>query len=731
MVVDSFVVETAEEGGIVTMSGSGRSGIVVEALINATVAATSTVDAAGAWQLSVELDDPTNYNIDVQSVDKQGSILRIAVPLGTVRVILPTATATAEPTSTPEPTETPTETPSPTDTRTPQPTETETPVPTDTATPQPSPTPTDTPEPTSTPYVPVIGEFTLETGGITNSVMLVGSGQPGSALEIQLDGTSIATTTVDADGAWNAVVNIDEAGEYELTILPAESTTAESVDASSPVRIVVIETPKPTPTPEPTDTPIPTATPTSEPTSTPTATAISPSVDRSVYEQGVLNGKLPITGSAAPNSLLDVLLNGRVVGQSQANEDGVWRLDVTLDEPGEYVIDVRTAVTETSVSPSLILIPTATRTPTTMPSPTSTSTATAEPTETPEPTATNTPTETPTPVPPSIDAEGVPERLQTGKLSVSGSGEPNGTVELLLNGVVAGESKVTADGRWIYTLVFDEPGLYAINVQAVRDDGFTVSRTLRPIIVQVMAPTPTHTATPRPTATFTSTPTDTPTETPEPTSTSTETATPKPTATFTYTPEPTATATNSATPMPTPTPEPTATPTNTPVPLVVDPVGSGRLISGSGQPGADVQIVVNGRVVGNATADENGRWEVPVRHDSAGYLCRWCANCRRERPRSRYCPARLHHGGGSHRDQYTDRNIYKHTNSDSDAKTNCYAYEHADKYSRTDGDIDKYGDQHTNPDGDTKADGDIYEHGDKYSRTDGDLYGHSDQHSDT
>ncbi len=683
-VIESFSLEKGLDGNVVQLEGSGIADSVLEIQLNASTVASTTVDADSRWSMVVPIEESGEYTFDVQTLDAAGDLLAKSAPVTVNVVPTPTATSTETPTVTPEPTSTETLTPvatatdvtpepTATETNTPEPTSTstDTPVPTETPTETPEPTststdtpvptdtavPTETPEPTETPTAtpipPVIESFSLEKGLDGNVVQLEGSGIADSVLEIQLNDSTVVSTTVDADNRWSMVVPIEESGEYTFDVRALDAD-GDLLAESAPVTVNVVPTPTststetPTVTPEPTstetitpiatatdvtpeptatstetpvptststDTPVPTETPTEKPTNTPvptsTATPIAPAIDPSSLAADFGDEITSITGAGEPGTMIELLVNGRPAGTTDVNETGKWTLDLALDDPGEYILEVRPAQ-EDDVVRGVILVPTPTAlptsTPTETPEPTNTvkPTSTSTETPTPEPTATDTPTATATPLPPSIDPESIPAEMLPGSIPLSGFGEPMTSVDLLVNGIVATTVDVGEEGEWEAEVTLDESGIYALNVQADRGDG-TIVTGAQALIARIAAPTdtpePTSTSTdtPEPTATATDVPTDTPeptsitihrsrrpitsrsrrqrrqtfrpthlkptstsTDTPEPTATATDvpTDTPEPTSTSTDTPEPTATATD----VPTDTPEPTSTSTDTPEP---------------------------------------------------------------------------------------------------------------------------------------------------------------------
>jgi len=160
----------------------------------------------------------------------------------------------------------------------------------------------------------------------------------------------------------------------------------------------------------------------------------------------------------------------------------------------------------------------------------------------------------------------------------------------------------------------------AVTTASAATDTPLVRPSLSPTVAPQMATsTPTM---PPPTQAFTATPTVTPTQSPWPT-VITVTAQPP-----TDTPSPTLTSSPTPTPSPTAAP-PTLTPTATPppaiVPVIESPLDGSELpgealsVSGSGGPGATIQLFEGDSYLGQAVADPNGRWVIlPVIELAAG-----------------------------------------------------------------------------------------------------------------
>jgi len=225
------------------------------------------------------------------------------------------------------------------------------------------------------------------------------------------------------------------------------------------------------------------------------------------------------------------------------------------------------AITLTLATPR----PLPTASPTTTATPRPTHTATAAPT----PTATIPLEPTATPRPPVIDTTTLTATLVSGQLRLQGTGQPTTTLQILLDGELVGVTTVDATGRWQLPLLLEQPGAHQIQVRPLGLTGVPTAA------VDLVIATPTATTPPR----------------------STEPAD----ETATHTPEPTATAT------------PTLIPPIIDTTALTGPLPSGAVrLQGKGEPGAALQILVDGELAGVTTVDGDGRWQLPVFVDQPG-----------------------------------------------------------------------------------------------------------------
>jgi hypothetical protein len=189
-----------------------------------------------------------------------------------------------------------------------------------------------------------------------------------------------------------------------------------------------------------------------------------------------------------------------------------------------------------------------------------------------------------TPQGPSIMALSVPPVAPNGDLTVQGRVAPGASVEVFVDGNPHGRAAVDADGIWSYALSLAGPGIYEISTSATLS-GTLLAMEGEPARVNYPTVTPTPSATPTSTSTATQTPTFTPSPTMPPTATSTATLTP--------------------------TRELTG-------PAIIErlipdePVAGEIEFVGTAEPGASVNLLVDGELAAAAIADEEGFWSIVV-----------------------------------------------------------------------------------------------------------------------
>ncbi len=150
-----------------------------------------------------------------------------------------------------------------------------------------------------------------------------------------------------------------------------------------------------------------------------------------------------LTGTGQPNSEVEVMVDGELVGTAPVDADGKWSFSLPSLDPGDYSVNVRSLAADGSVAaespaaslslPQLEIAP-------------------------------------PTFTLPDFSA------LTAGdEATITGTGEPNSEVEVVVDGEVVGTAPVDADGKWSFSLPTFDPGDYDFSVRSLDADGNVVA----------------------------------------------------------------------------------------------------------------------------------------------------------------------------------------------------------------------------------------------------------------
>lgn len=137
----------------------------------------------------------------------------------------------------------------------------------------------------------------------------------------------------------------------------------------------------------------------------------------------VMAGTVSFAGTGAPLTSIRILVDGESIGIAQTNDEGAWVYTADLEEPGVRLIVLEALNTRGEVVSA--------STPITL-------TVVGAPVA--------------TVITPTLD---LPEgaQLPSGGVTLSGSGGPGSTVEILYDGIVTGTAEVGRDGRWVFVFV--------------------------------------------------------------------------------------------------------------------------------------------------------------------------------------------------------------------------------------------------------------------------------------
>ncbi|MCG3208083.1 MAG: hypothetical protein FOGNACKC_01684 [Anaerolineae bacterium] len=393
------------------------------------------------------------------------------------------------------------------------PTEPPTAAPEATATTQPA-TATPTPSPTEPPPAPAAPTINPLPAGLTAGVVeLSGTGEPGSSVEIVANGQVIGTAPVGTDGTWSIAADLPDAGDYSLIARTQAAAGAAAIE-SEPLALSLSLPQIPPPefslpdvnfaaggvalsgTGEPggiveivaNGQVIGTAPVGDDGTWSFTAKTLDPgdynlslrslaangdvlaeseavainvaapqmaAPELTVPAEALPAGEVELSGRGEPGSEVAIVIDGRVVGQTTVGSDGTWKFTANLPAAGNYQIAVQAldaggavlaesdAATVSVTAPQIAV--------------------------------------------PALD---VPAGdIEAGAVTLTGSGEPNSQVEVLVDGKTVGLANVSASGRWRLNTRLDEAGAYEVIVQAVDAAGAVITAA-EPVQLSVVAPAP-------------------------------------------------------------------------------------------------------------------------------------------------------------------------------------------------------------------------------------------------
>jgi uncharacterized repeat protein (TIGR01451 family) len=353
---------------------------------------------------------------------------------------------------------------------------------------------------------------------------ITGTGEPGTLIQVFIDGDLVGTVMTDANGGWTFTPTSPVADGMHTIAARALDASGNSSEPSTPVTVNVDTKP-------------------------PEAPVITQPPDGAITN----NSSPTIAGTSEPGAQIEVFVDGTLVGTTTAGADGNWRYTLTPMQAlsdGEHVVTARATDTVGNVGPSTTersftvdtVVPappeiqspaqgeqTADNTPTfrgtaesgtrvlvyvddvlvgmattsdngtwsftpaeTAPIADGVHTVTARATDTsgnrsPPSTAITFVVDTVAPNAPIITAPPSGSTVTSGTPTIAGTGEPGTKVDVYIDGVLAGTVTVGGDGRWTFTPTPSQAlpdGAHQVIAQG-KDGAGNVSEFSQPIDVQV------------------------------------------------------------------------------------------------------------------------------------------------------------------------------------------------------------------------------------------------------
>jgi hypothetical protein len=153
-------------------------------------------------------------------------------------------------------------------------------------------------------------------GFTTSSFNIRGTAEPGTTVEVLVDGEVAFTTTTRRDGSWSTTAQLENAGNYQIQ---ARAINADGISSqsNSAVNFNVIA---------------PTAALTM---GTPTFATSKDATDN-------VSGTLSLSGTGEPGATVQIFWNGMQIGETTVDGDGSWTFDTDLTQPSDtYTLQSR------------------------------------------------------------------------------------------------------------------------------------------------------------------------------------------------------------------------------------------------------------------------------------------------------------------------------------------------------------------------------------------------------
>ena len=264
----------------------------------------------------------------------------------------------------------------------------------------------------------------------SDRITLEGKGVPGTRLQAVVDGEPAGETEIAADGTWTLDARLPGLGLHEIGLETLDSfgNMIASSQQYTINRLPSLEV---------------------------------PTLTLSASETEITTEFLSVTGRGTPESQVRVLVDGEAAGIAQVDEAGQWDLPVFLMALGEHQLTAEALYPDGSVAGASDPLPVTRLLPV---------------------------------VAPTIALVNVDEENETtdDSLAVSGTGTPGSSVQVRVDEVVAGSTRVDDEGNWSLEVPLAELGAYQVTAEALnhREESAGTSNTLtaRRIAV-VTAPT--------------------------------------------------------------------------------------------------------------------------------------------------------------------------------------------------------------------------------------------------
>jgi hypothetical protein len=189
----------------------------------------------------------------------------------------------------------------------------------------------------------------LPAGGVleAGTSVLTGTGEPGSDVQILIDGEVADVTEVDDDGAWSLDLSLLMPGDHELRV-QALDASGEVIAETEPVEVSL------TGEAEVAEAAAEDAPEAGEEEAAAPATDVTgpPEIVFPIDGADVIAGRLTLIGPGQPGAEVEILDGSAVLGTTQVRTDGEWRFTFE-PQAGDYQLAVRAAGDTTTPGSSI------------------------------------------------------------------------------------------------------------------------------------------------------------------------------------------------------------------------------------------------------------------------------------------------------------------------------------------------------------------------------------------
>ena len=146
------------------------------------------------------------------------------------------------------------------------------------------------------------------------TIALAGTAEPGSTVEIVIDGRVVGVAPVGNDGTWAFSASVTEPGPHEIGLNTLDPE-GQVVAAAPPISLSVAAPPA----------------------------EIDPPILTAPAPGETLTGEtIALAGTAEPGSTVEIVIDGHVVGVAPVGNDGTWAFSAPVTEPGPHEIGLNT-----------------------------------------------------------------------------------------------------------------------------------------------------------------------------------------------------------------------------------------------------------------------------------------------------------------------------------------------------------------------------------------------------